>query len=1144
MLDIAGNKLWNMNDLLLLATLKSLINLTTHSPEYEPNPICIHPNFVSLALIMLPNLTILNGEKSNLVTIRKSFRSLFETKSSYYYFQSQFLIRIFNKKLVTINEKFRKSLKNWHDRLGQVVEWISKFSYIKSLEEFNQLSWLDDEIETLKNEQENSEHSLKLLHEISKRESLEIERSKRVQLEINLVELINFGNIIIDPVIEEESLNKLARSFEKRLCRYNNQKILSVQLKSAWKIQSSIFQRLRPTKNYNIELDFWILPLDAESFTIQQTLLTNGLSTSDTLHFTLNSVHEDLIGHIKADKTTKYLHFFAFFCSLDMLVTKKNCLDFSCSLSHQTTSPEKPFSAFPDYLIEYEFKLDEVYSNETMKNLPNSLSEHKVLVSKAIKDKKSTLSDHDFCSILDLSQSDSRLSIQHCNLCSLTALTTVASTLVELNLQNNKLDNLGTLPYLPQLKHLNINLNNLWDPYEVALQLKTKASQLEVLSCLQNPWTLDLEEVQMCFIFALEMLQILESEKPLQELSLKAMHLKQVSRNGFNLASNFASFVNLSTSWWVDLMDNLDLQQLNSIFGLESEPVLESNYLKVTSFIQKHSCLYSALHLIPFTEIRFLILDHNAISSLAELEYLHKLELLSLAHNRISSLAGIAKLTNLESLILSNNEIKDLHHLAMCRSLKRLALDCNRISDVRCLCCLSQLNELYLNNNLISDLQNLLCLHVLNRLEILDCAENPLVQEEKNLNPKILFHFKNIKALNGSLVTAQQLKQARDQLEGKLTDEYLLEVVRHDNFEDLRRLDLSSKALKFIQIERPQKLANLTLLNLENNGITHLSGFRNLNSLQVLCLNQNRVESFFPKASSNKLTAEEDFFLNKLEVLHLAQNGIRSLSGLQLHHFPSLTALFLQSNEITKIEGLDGVLKLQELVLDHNRIRMVDEVSFLYNWSLVEVHLEENRLRDLRNLGKLEKLNYLYVGANRIEDINEFEASLNGFSNLREIVMMDNPLTKRSALHYKYLMISTMQKLQAIDGNLISNDEREAAANYIAERQYQQMLMLESVGILVHTGAVEMSNSVTSRTESLPKIELTGMGAKSSTSKDHFMLGGTSFLPYQINNNKGKLPNKNGKQVGKSPSTSIVDSIIDATFKVRFPQKHTCYKPS
>lgn len=132
--------------------------------------------------------------------------------------------------------------------------------------------------------------------------------------------------------------------------------------------------------------------------------------------------------------------------------------------------------------------------------------------------------------------------------------------------------------------------------------------------------------------------------------------------------------------------------------------------------------------------------------------------------------------------------------------------------------------------------------------------------------------------------------------------------------------------------------------------------------------------------------------LENLEVLHLGYNGIRDMALLQLGRLPSLRALFLQGatsgfsrasiynrrrlrrshllvpgNEISKIEGMEGLNNLRELVLDRNRIKSFDEYSFASQWNLQELHVEENRIKELTNVGSLGSLQRLFLGMNRVQ---------------------------------------------------------------------------------------------------------------------------------------------------------------------------------
>ena len=56
----------------------------------------------------------------------------------------------------------------------------------------------------------------------------------------------------------------------------------------------------------------------------------------------------------------------------------------------------------------------------------------------------------------------------------------------------------------------------------------------------------------------------------------------------------------------------------------------------------------------------------------------------------------------------------------------------------------------------------------------------------------------------------------------------------------------------------------------------------------------------------------------------LGYNQITDMASLKLGHLNELKVLFLQGNEIAKVDGLEGCHELRELVLDKNRIKFVD----------------------------------------------------------------------------------------------------------------------------------------------------------------------------------------------------------------------------
>lgn len=77
-------------------------------------------------------------------------------------------------------------------------------------------------------------------------------------------------------------------------------------------------------------------------------------------------------------------------------------------------------------------------------------------------------------------------------------------------------------------------------------------------------------------------------------------------------------------------------------------------------------------------------------------------------------------------------------------------------------------------------------------------------------------------------------------------------------------------------------------------------------------------------------------------------------------------------NEISQVEGLEGLLQLRELVLDRNRIKTLGKNAFIAQNVLVELHLAGNRIRELNHLDPLVDLRKLFLDMNKLQVFSFF----------------------------------------------------------------------------------------------------------------------------------------------------------------------------
>ncbi|CAI9727819.1 leucine-rich repeat-containing protein 9-like isoform X4 [Octopus vulgaris] len=265
----------------------------------------------------------------------------------------------------------------------------------------------------------------------------------------------------------------------------------------------------------------------------------------------------------------------------------------------------------------------------------------------------------------------------------------------------------------------------------------------------------------------------------------------------------------------------------------------------------------------------------------------------------------------------------------------------------------------------------------LKNLTIAHFSGNPMIEEHEDYRSYVIFHLRGLHLLDGIPVESSQVSAAKDLFGGCLTLDLITERFGSVNNE-LQELNLPNSNIRTVVLGFADTLYNLT-----------------------------------------------------------RYNEIKSLVQLQLFRLPSLRALFLQGNEITKVDGIEQLTNLSELILDANKIRTLSPQSFSGQLNLLELHLEENRLISLAALGQLTKLQRLYVGSNKIQEVQELE-HLKSLESLTEISLANNSISKKPQM--RHILINQSPMLTAINGNVITEEDRIKADAYFMERIGQTKL--------------------------------------------------------------------------------------------------------
>jgi protein NUD1 len=280
---------------------------------------------------------------------------------------------------------------------------------------------------------------------------------------------------------------------------------------------------------------------------------------------------------------------------------------------------------------------------------------------------------------------------------------------------------------------------------------------------------------------------------------------------------------------------------------------------------------------------------------------------LKISHNVLSDLTSWAHLMNLQYVDVSNNGLTNLSAFRHLVHLRILRADNNQITNLDGVKYHDGLQVLRARGNLLEEVD--FDGSALQRLTELDLKGNKLRS------------LRNV----GQLQSLTTLKLEKNQLA-------MLDLSPQDPCLSLRYLNLSDNKLTSINIENAP---SLRLLHADRNCITKLSGFskaRRLDSLSLreqhgtgegldlsflssayevrkLYLSGNLLENFAPKVD----------FLN-LQLLELANCGLRSLPEDLGQMMPNLRVVNLNSNALSSLEALRFIPRLKRLLAAGNRL--------------------------------------------------------------------------------------------------------------------------------------------------------------------------------------------------------------------------------
>ncbi|XP_076841776.1 leucine-rich repeat-containing protein 9 isoform X2 [Brachyhypopomus gauderio] len=627
----------------------------------------------------------------------------------------------------------------------------------------------------------------------------------------------------------------------------------------------------------------------------------------------------------------------------------------------------------------------------------------------------------------------------------------------------NRVSTLEGLRGLGRLRELDLRWNQLSRAREDAAVLRKHAPSLLRLDGRHNPWS-RCDSVRMVLLGRLKTLTHLDGVLVTEEESETALQMNTTSKiDQACLLAHSRSVAERPRC--LSLLTAAELLTLTPSPWTNTAEIDPDWTGKITVLNVDGLHLSRITNLEKLVNLRWASFNDNDLTRIEGLEHCPLLEELSLNNNNISSLEGVCKLQRLVRLSINDNRLQSLDGSVLDRlpNLHFLSAEGNLISSLHGVQRSRSLLELYVGNNNISTSRDVYHLKALRSLIILDLLGNPLVKKLEKYRAYLVFHLPALKALDGVAVELAEFENAKDLFGGKLIPDMVAEKLGHSNFTDIVDLELTGCSIRMVDLSPAELFGNLCSINLERNSLTSFSGLVYLPNIKTLCLNYNHIESILPRQKvQTHLTSRQVLYqkvhssgygqqnqsrnnrdgvsgnsleplMASLEVLHLGHNSISSLGELQLSRLTNLKALFLQGNEISLVEGLEGLCRLRQLVLDRNRIKALSEDSLSHQAGLLELHLAENRLRDLNYLESLTHLRHLKLDMNKLQDTAELD-KLEALPSLLELSVVGNPMARRS-LHRPAVVVR-LPRLQVLDGITVTLEERTRAELLYNEGQY------------------------------------------------------------------------------------------------------------
>ena len=268
---------------------------------------------------------------------------------------------------------------------------------------------------------------------------------------------------------------------------------------------------------------------------------------------------------------------------------------------------------------------------------------------------------------------------------------------------------------------------------------------------------------------------------------------------------------------------------------------------------------------------------------------------------------------------------------------------------------------------------------------------------------------------------------------------------------------MTKEVKKRIEYELKNKTGKLNLSNFKLDRIPEEIG--KMSWLTELYLDSNQISKIEGLGG-----------LSSLIVLSLDSNQINKIEGLD--GLSSLTNLYLKNNQINKTEGFDGLSRLIMLDLKSNQINKIKGFDGLS--SLTHLYLNSNQISKIEGLGGLSSLIVLSLDSNQINKIER----LDGLSNLTALSLKSNQINKIEGLDG--LSTLTLLALNSNQINKIEGLDRLSSLSAL-DLNINQINKIEGLDRLSSLTVLTLESNLISKIEGLDHLSsLTALALNSN----------------------------------------------------------------